>query len=107
MCLAVDPERTFVQTYIDTPSASAPTATNPGQWPASVRNADDSELRRDEELASIMMLSKTEITVLIFYQEGCLSQRRGQALLNMSRHLDFTVDNVQSATIVQLLLRLE
>ena len=103
--LAVDPEHTseLVQTYFDTPSA--PTATDPVLWPASVRNADDSELRRDEELAS--MLSKTEIMDLNFYQEGCLSQRRGRALLNMLRHPDFTVGDVQSANIVQLLLRLQ
>ena len=103
--LAVDPERTseFVETYIENPSAL--TAKDPARWPASVRNADDSERRRGEELAS--MLSKTEIMVLNFYQVGCLSQRRGQAILIMLRHSELRVEDVQSATIVQLLRRLQ
>ena len=103
--LAVDPERTseFVETYIENPSAL--TAKDLARWPASVRNADDSERRRGEELAS--MLSKTEIMVLNFYQVGCLSQRRGQAILIMLRHSELRVEDVQSATIVQLLRRLQ
>ena len=52
-------------------------------------------------------LSKTEIMVLNFYQQGHLSQRMGQALMNMMRHPQFRVEDLQSSTIVQLLRRLE
>ena len=48
-------------------------------------------------------LSKTEIMVLNFYQQGHLSQRMGQSLMNMMRHPQFRVEELQSATIVQLL----
>jgi hypothetical protein len=70
-------------------------------------SADDRqrEARIDAQLAST--LSKTEVMVLNFYQEGCLSRRRGQKLLNMLRHPQFRVEDVQSASIVQLLRRLE
>lgn len=48
-----------------------------------------------------------EVIVLNFYQEGYLSQRRGQSLLNMLRHPQFRVEDLQSASIVQLLRRHE
>ena len=75
--------------------------------PAPLLNADDSERGRGNLLAST--LGKTEVMdlmVLNFYQESCISKRRGQALLNMG-HPEFNVEDVQSATIVQLLLPLE
>ena len=45
--------------------------------------------------------------VLKFHQSSGLSQRRGQALLDMLRHPEFCIKDVQSTTIVQLLRRLE
>ena len=53
------------------------------------------------------VLSNTEIKVLKFHQSSGLSQRRGQALLDMLRHPDFDIKDMQSTTIVQLLRRLE
>ena len=51
------------------------------RWIASIfANADDSGRKLDGVLAS--MLSKAEVMVLNFYQEGYISQRRGQAHLN-------------------------
>ena len=105
---AVDPERTseFVETYLECPSA--PKSSDPERWPVSwAKTADDCE--REERIDAVLAgtLSKTEIMVLNFYQEGCLSRRRGQSLLNMLRHPQFRVEDIQSATIVQLLRRLE
>ena len=61
---------------------------------ATGQHDDGSKRRRDEVLAST--LSKTEIIVLKFYSEGCCSQRRDQALLNMLRHRKFRVEDVES-----------
>ena len=70
-----------------------------------MRKANAHDKRQDEELAAV--LSKTEIMVLNFHQSSGLSQRRGQALLDVLRHPEFNIKDVQSTTIVQLLLRLE
>lgn len=51
------------------------------RWPAASGVADDSQKRRNKVLAST--LSKTDIMVLNIYQQGYLSQRMGQALMNM------------------------
>ena len=45
--------------------------------------------------------------VLNLYQNAHLSQRLGQTLVDMLRHPQFRVEDIQSATIVQLLRRLE
>jgi len=68
----------------------------------SKRKAD---MRDNKHLGSV--LSKTEVMILNFHQDGHLSQRRSQALLNMLRHPEFNVNDLQSATIVHLLRRLE
>ena len=52
-------------------------------------------------------LTTTEIMVLNFNQQGHLSQRMGQALINTARHPEFRVEDLQSATIVKLLRKLE
>ena len=70
-----------------------------------MRKASAHDRHQDEKLADI--LSKTEIMVLKFHQNSGLSQRRGQALLDMLRHPEFEMKDVQSNTIVPLLWRLE
>ena len=57
--------------------------------------------RRDKVMAAV--LSQSEIMVLKFHQSSGLSQRRGQAFLDMLRHPEFDIKDVQSTTIVQLL----
>ena len=59
----------FVETYVANSNASK--ASDVELWPASSGEADDSQKRRDEVLAST--LAKTEIMVLILYQQGHLS----------------------------------
>ena len=61
--------------------------------------------RRDKVMAAV--LSQSEIMVLKFHQSSGLSQRRGQAFLDMLRHPEFDIKDVQSFTIVQLLRRLK
>lgn len=79
--LAADPERAaeFVKTYLA--NANAPTESDLERWPAASGVADDIQKRRNKVLAST--LSKTDIMVLNIYQQGYLSQRMGQALMNM------------------------
>ena len=67
--------------------------------------ADAHDRRQDEELAAV--LSNTEIMVLKFHQSSGLSQRRGQALLDLLRHPEFDIKDVQSTPVVHLLRRLE
>ncbi len=69
------------------------------------RKAEVAEVHRDRELAAV--LSKTEIMVLNFYQGSRLSQRRGQALMDLMKHPNFKVEDLQSDTIVSQIRRLE
>ena len=85
---ADNPERTaeFVETYLE--SRSVPQANDSSCWPLCLAtSADESqrEARIDAQLAGT--LSKTEVMVLNFYPEGCLSLRRGQKRSNMMRRL--------------------
>ena len=61
--------------------------------------------RRDPELAAL--LTRTEVAFLEYYQNGRLSQHRGQALLDMLRHPEFDPNDFRSTNIVHLLRRLE
>ena len=61
--------------------------------------------RRDPELAAL--LTRTEVAFLEYYQNGRLSQRHGQALLDMLRHPEFDPNDFRSTNIVHLLRRLE
>ena len=82
-----------------------PKSDDPLISPPCKRKADANDLPRDKVLAAV--LSQTEIMVLRFTQSGGLSQRRGQALLDMLRHPNFDIKDVQSTNIVHLLRRLE
>ena len=82
------PERTaeFVETYLE--SRSVPLASDASCWPICLaKSADDRQ--RDERIDAQLAgtLSKTEVMVLNFYPEGCLSRMRGQKRSNMMRHL--------------------
>ena len=54
----------------------------------------------DAELAAI--LSKTEIMVADFHQKARLSQRFGQALLDMLRHPQFNLADIKTKTFQSL-----
>ena len=83
----------------------APKPSDPVLSPPAKRKSDASDGVRDAELAAV--LSKTEIMILNFHQNGKLSQRRGQALLSMVKHPEFKPEDLQSQTIVHLIRRLE
>ena len=76
-------------------------------FPQAKRKAVKMERSHDARLASLF--SKTEIMVLAIYQNGHLSQRRGQALMDIIKHPVFRLEDIQvrSATIVHLIRRLE
>ena len=67
--------------------------------------AGEMERSHDARLASLF--SETEIMVLRFYQNGRLPERRDQALMDMFKHADFRLEDMQSATIVHLIWRLD
>ena len=71
----------------------SPTQSDPVNSPPCRRKAEALDRRRDEELAAVL--------------SSGLSQLRCQALLDLLRHPEFNIKDVQSPTIVQLLLRLE
>ena len=91
ICLAADPERAaeFVEIYVA--NANSPKASEVEQWPASSGEANDSQRRLDEVLAST--LTKTEISWISInkvisakngssahkYVETCTNQSRGFA----------------------------
>ena len=63
-------------------------APGPGsEFPRPSRVSNSGLFRRDPELAAL--LTRTEAAFLEYYQNGRLSQRRGQALLDMLRHPEF------------------
>ena len=78
----------FVETVFDE-ADGAPTPSEALNSPPRKRNADAHDRRQDDELAAV--LSKAEIKVLNYHQSSGLSRRRGQALLDMLRHLDSRV----------------
>ena len=100
------PERCigFVETILDEDRGD-PKPEDQSISPPCKRKADANDLQRDKVLAAV--LSQTEIMVLRFTQSGGLSQRRGQALLDMLRHPNFDIKDVQSTNIVHLLWWLE
>ena len=104
--LAGEPERCIgcVETILDE-DQGAPKPDDPLISPPCKRKADANDLQRDKVLAAV--LSQTEIMVLRFTQSGGLSQRRGQALLDMLRHPNFDIKDVQSTNIVHPLWWLE
>jgi hypothetical protein len=93
-----------VETILDE-DQGAPKPDDPLISPPCKRKSDANDLQRDKVLGAV--LSQTEIMVLRFTQSGGLSQRRGQALLDMLRHPNFDIKDVQSTNIVHLLRRLE
>lgn len=103
--LAVDHEHAseFISNLLD--DADAPKSNDPPCLPQPKRKAGALEISHDARLATL--LSKTEIMILRYYQNGRLSQRRGQALMDMLRHPDFRIEDMQSTTIVHLIRRLE
>ena len=96
--MAADPDCTaeFVEAYAA--RANAPKASDVERWPACSGEADDSQKRRDQFLAKTF--TKTEIMVLNLYQNAHLSQRLGQTLVDMLRHPQFRVEDLQSSTIL-------
>ena len=73
------------------------------RFPSSKRKVTNRD--GDAELAAI--LSKTEIMVADFHQKARLSQRFGQALLDLLRHPQFNLADIKSENIVHLIRRLE
>jgi len=73
--------------------------------PAKRKAGTGDDARIDAELAAV--LNQTELMVVSLHQSCGLSQRRGQALMDMIRHPEFKPELLQSATIVHLLRRLE
>ena len=59
----------------------------------------------DPALAALF--TRTEVAFLEYYQNGRLSRRSGQALLDMLRHPEFDPNDFRSTDIVHLLRRLE
>ena len=82
--LAVDHEHAseFVSTLLDDPDA--PQSGDPPCKPNAKRKASETERSHNKRLASLF--SRTEVTVLRFYQIGRLSQRRGLALIVHKLH---------------------
>ena len=78
----------------------APKPDDPLISPPCKRKADANDLQRDKVLAAV--LSKTEIMVLRFTQSGGLSQRLGQALLDMLRHPNFNQFNLVYAVLMRV-----
>jgi len=72
-------------------------------WPSPVSNS--AVFRRDPELA--VLLTRTEMAFLEYYQNGRPSQHRGLALLDLLRHLEFDPNDFHSTNIVHLLRQLE
>jgi len=87
--------------FMDDVNAPGPDSRFPR--PSSV--LDSGLFRRDPELAALF--TRTEVAFLEYYQDGRLSQRRGQALLDMLRHPEFDPNDFRSTDIVHLLRRLE
>ena len=71
--------------------------------PSSKRKVTNRDV--DAELAVI--LSKTEIMIAGFHQKARLSQRFGQALLDLLKHPQFNLADIKSENIVHLIRRLE
>ena len=93
----------FVSNILDDPLAPKPS--DPQCQPQPRRKAGAMATSHNATLASL--LSKTEIMVLNIYQNGRLSQRQGQTLMDKLKHPEFKPEDIQSITIVQLLRRLE
>ena len=93
--------RLLVETFMDCDDAPSPNDVRP--WPTAQRHANDRE--RDAELANV--LSRTEIMVANFNKIGHLTERVGQALMDMLHHPEFDIDDLRSENIVNLLRRLE
>ena len=103
--LAVDYENAhdFVSNLLG--DAAAPKPSDPLCQPQPKRKSGAMDSSHDARLAAV--LSATEIMILRYYQNGRLSQRRGQALMDMLKHPEFKSEDVQSGTIVHLIRRLE
>ena len=81
----------------------SPSSTYVVRLPSSKRKGTDRE--RDSELAVI--LTKTELMIADFHQKSRLSQRFGQALLDMLRHPRFNLMHINSENIEHLIRLLE
>ena len=111
VCLAVNHDACsaseFVSTVLDAPGAAKPS--DPPCQPQGKRKAAEMErshhanLERSHYANLACLFSKTKVMVLRFYQNGRLSQKRGQEPLDIFKHPDFRLKDIQSTSAAPLL----